>query len=64
MNRKTDPFGQWQEDPNVYAGRDVLSNGTWLGINVKTGIMVILTNYRTLMNRVARSRGLLVRRFL
>lgn len=58
------PFGAFQDDPNIYAGRDVVSGGSWLGINVKTGIMVILTNYKLIRPRVAKSRGLLVRFFL
>ncbi len=37
------------EDPNIYAGKDQISGGTWLGINIKTGIMVILTNYDLLV---------------
>jgi uncharacterized protein with NRDE domain len=41
-----------------------VSDGTWLGINIKTGIMVILTNYRLLRKRNAKSRGILVRKFL
>jgi uncharacterized protein with NRDE domain len=48
----------------VYAGRDILSGGSWLGINIKTGIMVILTNYRQFKVRVGKSRGLLVKYFL
>jgi uncharacterized protein with NRDE domain len=55
------PFG---EDPNIYAGRDQISGGTWLGINIKTGIIVILTNYDLLVERYGKSRGKLVLSFL
>jgi len=27
------------------AGRDMEKNGTWLGLNIKTGVIVILTNF-------------------
>jgi len=37
------------EDTNIYAGKDSISGGTWLGVNIKTGIMVILTNYDLLV---------------
>lgn len=41
------------------------AGGTWLGVNIKTGIMVVLTNYRQyLCQRRGKSRGLLVRYFL
>lgn len=63
-NRETSPFSQFEDDKNVYAGRDILSGGSWLGINIKTGIIVILTNYRQFKVRVGKSRGLLVKYFL
>lgn len=47
--RDTDPLGPFTDDPNIYAGKDKISGGTWLGVNVKTGIMVILTNYDLLV---------------
>ena len=62
--RDTDPLGPFGNDPNIYAGRDKKSGGTWLGINIKTGIMVILTNYDLLVERSGKSRGKLVLSFL
>ena len=43
--RETLPLGPFQEDKNIYAGRDIISGGTWLGLNIETGILVILTNF-------------------
>jgi uncharacterized protein with NRDE domain len=54
----------FEQDPNIYAGRDSVSTGTWLGINVKTGIMVVLTNYDVYPFRAGKSRGKLVHSFL
>ena len=64
--RETRKFGQFEEDPNVYGGRDIKSGGTWLGLNIKTGLLVFLTNY-DLPDKAVRmglSRGKLVYRFL
>lgn len=64
--RETVKFGQYEEDANIYGGRDVKSGGTWLGLNIKTGLLVFLTNY-DLPNKAVRmglSRGKLVYRFL
>lgn len=63
-DRSTLPFHQFQNDPNIYAGKDQISGGTWFGINIKTGVMVILTNYRKYQLRKGISRGLLVKHFL
>jgi uncharacterized protein with NRDE domain len=62
--RKTLPFGAFKEDPNILAGRDVISGGSWLGINVKVGVIVILTNYNEEIRCPRRSRGKLVYSFL
>ena len=32
-NRPANPLSFWTDAPNVLAGRDIKSNGTWLGIN-------------------------------
>jgi uncharacterized protein with NRDE domain len=64
VNRQTLPFGSFEDDKNIYAGKDIVSGGSWLGINRKTGIVVILTNYRLMRPRLAKSRGLLVKYFL
>ena len=57
-------MGPFAEDSNIYAGKDKKSGGTWLGINIKTGIMVILTNFDLLVERYGKSRGKLVLSFL
>lgn len=62
--RQTLKMGPFAQDPNIYAGRDLKSTGTWLGINIKTGIMVILTNYDLPVFRPGKSRGQLVKSFL
>ena len=58
------PFGPFDEDKNIFAGKDMISGGTWLGINIVTGIMVILTNYDLDKERYGFSRGQLVHSFL
>ena len=52
------PF-QWAGSPTVWAGRDELAGGTWLGVNA-TGLVAAVTN-RPVLSRDAtlRSRGLL-----
>lgn len=55
----------WDDNPHVFAGRDLKAGGTWMGIN-QQGQFAVLTNYR--MGREllkgARSRGELVSDFL
>lgn len=64
--RPTLPLGEFSEDPNIIGGRDIKSGGTWLGVNVATGLLVFLTNYSMVlsMKRRRKSRGQLVRRLL
>lgn len=62
--RSTLPLAPYQEDPNIIGGRDLKSGGTWLGINKKTGLLVMLTNYDLPKPRVGKSRGKLVHRLL
>jgi uncharacterized protein with NRDE domain len=57
-------LGPFQEDTNIYAGKDKKSGGTWLGVNIQTGIMVVLTNYDLPVERIGKSRGKLVFSFL
>ncbi len=63
--RPTRPAGWWEDQPNVYAGRDLQAGGTWLGIN-RDGRFAALTNIRN--GRAAkldkRSRGELVAEYL
>ena len=55
----------WKDHPDVLAGRDLKSGGTWLGIT-KNGKMSAVTNYRDplTLKSDARSRGKLVSRYL
>lgn len=62
--RETLSFAPFKEDPNILAGRDTVSGGTWLGINIKVGVVVILTNFDEEYGKMGRSRGKLVYRFL
>ena len=62
--RETLALGSFKEDKNIYAGRDIISNGTWLGVNIETGLLVILTNFDYEKPRFGLSRGQLVESFL
>lgn len=62
--RDTLVLGPFDQDPNIYAGKDKKSGGTWLGVNIQTGIMVVLTNYDLPAERIGKSRGKLVLSFL
>jgi uncharacterized protein with NRDE domain len=58
--------GFWEDDPNLLAGRDLSSNGTWLGVT-KQGRMSFVTNRRDMREpKLASpvSRGKLVEGFL
>ena len=62
--RPTLPLAQWEEAPQIYAGRDLEAGGTWLGINAE-GRFAALTNIREPGKPPGRrSRGELVARFL
>jgi len=63
--RPTAPLGFWEDNPQILAGRDLRSGGTWLGI-ARYGRLAAITNYRdpkTIKKNVP-SRGLLVKEFL
>lgn len=45
FDRPTAALGQWQDHPQVFAGRDLKAMGTWMGINRQGGLAAI-TNYR------------------
>jgi len=54
----------WEDAPQIYAGRDLVGNGTWLGVT-KTGRFAAVTNYRDpLAPTGILSRGHLVADFL
>ena len=63
IDRETLSLAPFEDDINIYGGRDLVSGGTWMGINVATGLFVILTNYVDTY-RVGQSRGILVAKFL
>jgi uncharacterized protein with NRDE domain len=62
--RPTAPAARWENDPEIFAGRDLVHGGTWLGIT-GTGRFAAVTNYRDpLAPKGELSRGDLVRGFL
>lgn len=62
--RATLPLGEWQESPGLYAGRDLLAGGTWLGVTDE-GRFAALTNIRDPRQpRGGNSRGELTTAFL
>jgi uncharacterized protein with NRDE domain len=65
FSRRTAAADFWDDAPEVLAGRDLESGGTWLGIT-RTGRFAALTNYRDPSRNKpgAPSRGELVSRFL
>jgi len=64
FDRPTLAAARWNEDPNIYAGRDLVAGGTWLGV-ADGGRFAALTNYRDSGGLIGvRSRGHLVADFL
>lgn len=65
FERPSRAAGWWEDHPDVYAGRDLLAGGTWLGVN-RAGRFAALTNIRKGGERRSdvRSRGELVAGFL
>lgn len=63
--RPTAPLAYWEDHPNLLAGRDLLQQGTWMGITTG-GRIAAITNYRDPHNikSCAPSRGHLVSNFL
>src|SRR5687768_14784466 len=54
----------WKDHPEIYAGRDMMAGGTWLGIT-RSGRIAAVTNYRDpCAPKGNRSRGELVAEFL
>lgn len=55
----------WSEEPGIFAGRDSVAKGTWLGVN-KKGCFALVTNYRDpkKYSNLKLSRGLLVSNYL
>jgi len=65
FQRPTMPAAFWESEPQLLAGRDLKSGGTWLGIT-RTGRIAALSNYRDprSVRDNAPSRGGLVTDFL
>jgi uncharacterized protein with NRDE domain len=62
--RPTLPAARWEDHPSVFAGRDLVAGGTWLGI-ADNGRVAAVTNYREPgAPKGTRSRGDLVADFL
>lgn len=63
--RPTATASFWEDAPDVLAGRDLQSGGTWLGVT-RSGRLAAITNYRDLsnINPDAPTRGALVADFL
>ncbi|MDM7858696.1 NRDE family protein [Thiopseudomonas acetoxidans] len=61
--RATAPLAQWSDYPQIYAGRDLLAGGSWLGV-APQGRFAALTNIRALEGVLPRSRGELVSNYL
>ena len=65
FERPTAPAGFWADAPEIFAGRDLEHQGTWLGVST-TGRFSAITNFRDPGNHRpdAPSRGRLVSDFL
>jgi uncharacterized protein with NRDE domain len=64
-DRASAPVDWWPGQAGLFAGRDLVAGGTWLGIT-RAGRFAALTNYRDLRRtaHAGASRGMLVRDFL
>ncbi|CAN5486382.1 NRDE family protein [soil metagenome] len=63
-NRPTESAKIWKDFPNIFAGRDLVGGGTWLGVN-QSGKFAAVTNYRDPnAPKGSHSRGELVADFL
>lgn len=64
-DRPTAPASWWEDAPHIYAGRDLLGGGTWMGMS-RQGRFAAVTNVRAPDARRsnAPSRGLLAAEFL
>ncbi|MCP4601834.1 MAG: NRDE family protein [Proteobacteria bacterium] len=64
-DRPSAPLDWWKDRPEILAGRDLKSGGTWMGVTLN-GRFAAVTNYRNPQRHLADapSRGLLVNGFL
>ncbi len=60
--RPTKPMHDWADPDVILAGKDLEQNGTWFGINKKTGRFAALTNFREPSHQIpnAPSRGQII----
>lgn len=64
FDRPTAAASQWEDRPGIFAGRDLVHGGTWLGI-ADSGRFAAVTNYRQpSAPKGKHSRGALVTEFL
>jgi uncharacterized protein with NRDE domain len=65
FSRSSRPADFWPDYPEIYGGRDLEKDGTWMGIT-KSGRFAAVTNFREGQPKwdAPRSRGVLVRDFL
>lgn len=63
FSRPTRAAAFWEDNPAIYAGRDLEFGGSWLGVN-RNGRFAAITNLRMTEHRGEQSRGELVRQFL
>ena len=62
-NRPTAAADSWGDAPEIFAGRDLVGGGTWLGVT-RSGRFAAVTNYRDPAGKVGtHSRGALVADF-
>ena len=63
--RSSSPADFWHDNQNIYSGKDLVGNGTWLGVN-GLGCFSLVTNYRNpKMHQLSvTSRGQLVAQYL
>mmetsp|Transcript_31879 Transcript_31879/g.36248 ORF Transcript_31879/g.36248 Transcript_31879/m.36248 type:complete len:298 (-) Transcript_31879:115-1008(-) len=67
LQRPTEKAKNWEGDDCIFAPRDLVGGGTWLGINPKSATFATLTNVRTspdLVRNDTRTRGELVSNIL
>jgi uncharacterized protein with NRDE domain len=63
-NRPSAAAGYWDDHPDIYAGRDLVGGGTWLGVT-RSGRFAAVTNYRDANGAIGTiSRGALTADFL
>lgn len=63
-DRPTAAAGWWDDAPEIFAGRDLVGGGTWLGMS-RSGRFAAVTNYRDPAGKIGTlSRGALVTDFL